>query len=75
MTATPSFDIDQAWQAHQSYAKGVEETAKKADSGMRHLLSTLKAYRCQKKRCSTPNKVDYGLVCEMILEMELLVND
>lgn len=76
MTATPKkSDLDQLWFEHQSNVSAVEELSAKANEHMSALVSTLKQYRLHKKRCSTEKEVDYGVLVELILQLELTVQD
>ena len=73
MTATPSIDFDEAWRAHKMNCAATAEVAEQADSEMRKLLNTLRAYRLHKKRCVTETEVDYGILAELIVQLELTV--
>ena len=76
MTATPSnIAWDEAWNEHRAHVAAVGEIAEQADREMRKAIRTLKAYRLHKKRCSTEKEVDFGVVAEMCLELELTIQD
>ena len=72
MTASaPKSDLNQLWIEHQSNVRAVAEVSVRADEEMRAMISTLKAYRLHKKRCSTETEVDMGILAELILELEM----
>ena len=48
------------------------EVAEQADSEMRRLLNTLRVYRENKQNYSTEIEVDYGVIAELIIELELI---
>lgn len=74
MTASPSeIRWNEAWCEHQAHVAATAEIAEQADREMRKAIRTLKAYRLHKKRCSTEKEVDFGVLAEMILELELTV--
>ena len=74
MTASaPKTDLNELWQRHQMDVTATGEIAEQADRQMKALISTLKAYRLHKKRCSTEIEVDYGHLDHLIVELELTV--
>ena len=74
MTAsTPQTDFDQLWLEHKMNVRATGEIAEQADRQMKALITTLKAYRLHKKRCSTEIEVDYGHLAHLIVELELTV--
>nr|BDD45727.1 hypothetical protein 31 [bacterium] len=74
MTATPNnIEWDSAWHEHRMNVAATTEVAQQADREMRRMISTLKAYRLHKKRCSTETEVDFGVLAELILELEMTV--
>ena len=76
MTASPnSIQWDSAWSEHRAHVAAVGEIAEQADREMRKTIRTLKAYRLHKKRCSTEKEVDFGVLAELIIELELTLQD
>ena len=74
MTASPSrIRWNEAWSEHQSHVAATGEVATRANREMRQMIRTLKAYRLHKKRCTTETEVDYGVLAELIIELELTV--
>ena len=74
MTATPSnIQWDSAWAEHKMHVAATGEVAEQADREMRRMIRTLKAYRLHKKRCTTETEVDFGVLAELIVELELTV--
>ena len=74
MTATPSnIQWDSAWSEHKMHVAATGEVAEQADREMRQMIRTLKAYRLHKKRCTTETEVDFGVLAELIVELELTV--
>ena len=74
MTATPSnIAWDSAWSEHRMNVAALGEVSQQADREMRQMIRTLKAYRLHKKRCSSETEVDFGVLAELILELELTV--
>lgn len=72
MTATPSnIGWDSAWAEHKMHCAALGEVTEQADREMRRMVSTLKAYRLHKKRCSSETEVDFGVLAELIIELEL----
>ena len=53
----------------------VAEISDRADSQMKKLVTTLRGYRLYKNRCTTETEVDFGVVAELILELELSIKD
>lgn len=76
MTAsTPEIDWNELWMDHKMNVAAVGEIAEQADRQMKQLMSTLRGYRLHKKRCTTENEVDFGLLAELTLELEKVIND
>ena len=77
MTATPSpsTEWDSAWREHTMNVAAVGEVAEQADGQMKKLIRTLRAYRMHKNRCTTETEVDFGVVAEVILELERTVGE
>lgn len=74
MTATPSnIAWDEAWNEHRAHVAATAEIAEQADREMRKAIRTLKAYRLHKNRCSTEKEVDFGVLAQLIIELELTV--
>ena len=74
MTATPnSIQWDSAWAEHKMHVAATGEVAEQADREMRRMIRTLKAHRLHKKRCTTETEVDFGVLAELIVELELTV--
>jgi len=74
MTATPSnIQWDSAWSEHKMNVAATAEVAQQADREMRRMIRTLKAYRLHKKRCSSETEVDFGVLAQLIVELELTV--
>lgn len=71
MTATPQ-DLDSAWTELLEARDALEEVTQTADEGIREALRSVKAYRLHKKRTNAETVVDYGLVAELINQLELL---
>ena len=74
MTASASnIQWDSAWSEHKMNVAATAEVAQQADREMRRMISTLKAYRLHKKRFTTETEVDFGVLAELIVELELTV--
>ena len=74
-TPAPEFDINQAWRDHCIASAAVREVGEDLDLAMRRCMTLIKAYRCHKRRVTTPETCDYGLIAELTLEVEKLVRD
>lgn len=75
MTATPTPDIDQAWRDHRIHAAAVREVAEDLDSILKQAIRSLKAYRLHKTRTTTPESCDYGLLVDLMIEMEKTIQN
>ncbi|QNJ06283.1 hypothetical protein SynMEDNS5_01564 [Synechococcus sp. MEDNS5] len=75
MTATPIPDLDQAWRDHAIQAAAVREVAEDLDSVLKQAIRSLKAYRLHKTRTTTPESCDYGLLVDLMLEMEKTIQN
>ena len=73
MSTTPApQDIDSAWSALLESRDALDEVTATADSAMRECLRSVKAYRLHKKRTNAETEVDYGVVAEIVNQLELL---
>ena len=53
----------------------LEEVTESCDVSMRDTLNRVRGYRLHKKRTNSETEVDYGIVAELINQLELLVRD
>ena len=74
MTAKPQ-DLDSAWCDLLLARDALSEVTETADCGLRECLRSVKAYRLHQKRTNSEIEVDYGIVAELINQLELLVRD
>ena len=76
MSTTPApKDLDSAWNDLLLSRDALREVTETADSGIRECLRSVKAYRLHKKRTNSEIEVDYGIVAELINQLELLCRD
>ena len=74
MTATPSnIQWDSAWSEHKMACAALNEVTEQTDREMKKMIRTMKAYRLHKKRCSSETEVDFGVLAQLIVELELTV--
>ncbi len=74
MTAKPQ-DLDSAWSDLLLARNALDEVTETCDSSMRETLNKVRGYRLHKKRTNSEIEVDYGIVAELINQLELLVRD
>ena len=74
MTAKPQ-DLDSAWSDLLLARNALDEVTGSCDSSMRDTLNRVRGYRLHKKRTNSEIEVDYGIVAELINQLELLVRD
>lgn len=67
-------DFSALWSEHAFKLKSIEQSATEADFAMRQALAALKGYRILKSDSNAPHDVDYGLVVELINELERIVS-
>ena len=72
MPATPQ-DLDSAWSELLVARDALAEVTDVADAGLRECLRSVKAYRLHKRRTNSEIVVDYGLVAELMHQLDLLV--
>ena len=76
MSSTPTpKDLDMAWNELLLSRDALREVATTADDGLRECLRSVKAYRLHKKRTNSEIEVDYGIVAELINQLDLLCRD
>ena len=68
-------DLDNAWCELLEARDALAEVTDVADLGLRECLRSVKAYRLHKRRTNSEIEVDYGLVAELINQLELLCRD
>lgn len=68
-------DVDQAWRAHSMAMHALAETAESTDHQMLRLINTVRAYREAKFKTPGPQDVDFGIVAELCLELELMIRE
>ena len=73
MSESPaSQDINNAWIELLESRDALAEVTEVADSGLRECLRSVRAYRLHKNRTNSEIVVDYGLVAQLIDQLELL---
>ena len=73
MSTTPApKDLDVAWNDLLLSRDALREVTDTANTGLRECLRSVKAYRLHKKRTNSETVVDYGVVAELINQLELL---
>ena len=76
MSSTPTpKDLDSAWCDLLLSRDALREVTTTADDGIREALRSVKAYRLHKKRTNSEIEVDYGVVAELINQLDLLCRD
>ena len=73
-TSSPK-DLDSAWLALLESRDALSEVTESCDVSMRDTLNRVRGYRLHKKRTNSEIEVDYGIVAELINQLELLVRD
>ena len=68
-------DIDLQWSELLEARDALAEITDSCDSSMRDTLNRVRGYRLHKKRTNSQTEVDYGIVAELINQLELLVRD
>ena len=68
-------DVNQAWRMHSIAMDAVAESAETVDEQMLRLINNVRAYREAKFHAPGPQEVDFGLVAELCLELELMVRE
>ncbi len=74
-STSSSQDIDSAWLALLESRDALCEVTESCDLSMRETLNRIRGYRLHKKRTNSETEVDYGIVAELINQLELLVRD
>ncbi len=73
MSETPaSQDLNSAWSDLLESRDALAEVTEVADAGLRECLRSVRAYRLHKNRTNSETEVDFGLVAQMIDQLELL---
>ena len=67
-----SQDINNAWIELLESRDALAEVTDVADAGLRECLRSVRAYRLHKNRTNSEIQVDFGLVAQMIDQLELL---
>lgn len=68
-------DLDFAWCELLEARDALGEVTQSCDVSMRDTLNRVRFYRLHKKRTNSETEVDYGIVAELINQLELLVRD
>ena len=68
-------DLDSAWVALLEGREALAEVTDTADSGLRECLRSVRANRLHKKRTNSEIEVDFGIVSELINQLELLCTE
>ena len=68
-------DLDSAWVSLLESRDALEEVTESCDVSMRDTLNRVRGYRLHKKRTNSETEVDYGIVAELINQLELLCRD
>ena len=68
-------DLNTEWVSLLESRDALCEVTEVADVGLRECLRSIKAYRLHKKRTNAETEVDFGLVAELINQLELLCRD
>lgn len=68
-------DLDIAWSVLLESRDALEEVTESCDVSMRDTLNRVRVYRLHKKCTNSDTEVDYGIVAELINQLELLVRD
>ena len=73
MSESPaSQDINNAWIELLENRDALAEVTEVADAGIRECLRSVRAYRLHKNRTNSETQVDFGLVAQLIDQLELL---
>ena len=73
MSESPaSQDLDSAWSDLLESRDALREVTGVADAGIRECLRSVRAYRLHKNRTNSETQVDFGLVAQLIDQLELL---
>ena len=68
-------DLNNEWVSLLESRDALEEVAASTDVAMRNALNRLRGYRLHKKRTNSETEVDFGIVAELINQLELLCRD
>lgn len=72
MTGKPQ-NLDSAWSDLLLARDALGEVTESCDCCMRETINRVRGYRLHKNRTNSETEVDFGLVAELINQLELLV--